>query len=351
VLMSTERPVTFTNRNGCRLFGMLYLPEQSRGNGVGVVISVNAIKYRLGTFRLHVLLARKLCELGYTVFTFDPEGIGDSEGQFEYKLLSEHYYDIQTGKYNNDLADAIGFFCRECSVDSLIMFGLCGGAISVLTAAASDPRVAGLILLNIPLLVEDLNKLGQADESTMITSRESASGVLKEKMHRLVEWNFWRRFVRLEVNFKEEGRLVVRAISVLAAKSWASLRSVLFGKDDAIDWSKPVSAHRLFNFHFQRAFATAMAKNKRILFLFSEFDQWTWIFKSEFQDIVLVPGNRFERACRIELIEGANHIFSGRESQRKLEQRIVAWLTECFPGRVRSALAETVQELSSEEVK
>ena len=84
-----EQPVTFKNRNGSRLFGMLYSPDRPVEQRVGVLISVNAVKYRIGTFRLHVLLARKFCELGFFVLTFDPEGIGDSEGPPGDRAVSE----------------------------------------------------------------------------------------------------------------------------------------------------------------------------------------------------------------------------------------------------------------------
>jgi len=45
----------------------------------------------------------------------------------------------------------------------------------------------------------------------------------------------------------------------------------------------------------------------------------------------LTPGNRFESDCRVEVITGANHIFSGRESQRELQERVVGWLSTHFP--------------------
>jgi pimeloyl-ACP methyl ester carboxylesterase len=327
-----ERPVTFVNRNGFRLFGMLYLPERTPSRRIGIVISVNAVKYRLGTFRLHVLLARALSELGYCVLSFDPEGIGDSEGEFEYKLLSEHYYDIQTGKYSNDLSDAIDFFYKECGLDSLLLLGLCGGAISVLMEAGNDERVSGLILLNIPVLVEDLKRQGQVDSAAMITSSESASGLLKAKLQRVTQWNFWRRLVRLEVDLREESRLVAKAASVLVSRVAAKASGLTSARRRAAQaLAQPVSANRLYNMHFQTAFARSMTARKRIYFLFAEFDQWTWIFKSEFQDLVLTPGNRFEAECRIEVIGGANHIFSGRESQKELETRIVNWLSGNFP--------------------
>jgi hypothetical protein len=327
-----EKPVTFVNRNGCRLFGMLYLPARQTGERVGVVISVNAIKYRLGTFRLHVLLARKLCELGYTVFSFDPEGIGDSEGVFDYKLLSEHYYDIQTGKYDRDLFDAIDFFSKECAPDKLLLLGLCGGAISVLMEAAGDRRVDGLMLLNIPVLLEDLARRGAVDNAAKITSTHSAADLLKRKLQRIGQRDFWARLARLQVDWKEEGRLVAKSVTVLTRRVGSSIAALARPKAAAsVLLTQPVSANRLYNMHFQVAFARAMEARTRMYFLFAELDPWTWIFKSEFQDLALLPGNAWQGHYDIEVIGAANHIFSGRDSQQHLFDRIVRWLGTNFP--------------------
>jgi pimeloyl-ACP methyl ester carboxylesterase len=335
-----EKPVSFVNRNGCRLFGMLYLPDQPQSRRVGILISVNAIKYRAGTFRLHVLLARKLCELGYSVFTFDPEGIGDSEGGFENKLLSEHYFDIQTGKYDNDVADAVDFYVGAASLDSLLLCGLCGGAISVLMGGA-DKRIEGMILLNIPVLVEDLKRQGREDSAAKITSTESASVLLRQKLKRLVDPNFWRRFVTMRVNLKEEVRLVLKSMSVLARKTLQRGGRLVRGERDR-RMDQPVSAHRLFNLYFQHSFTRAMRAHQRVFFLFAEHDPWTWIFKSEFQDLALRPGNAYEKDFDIEVIGAANHIFSARDSQQHLLDHIVSWLGKNFPlwqpGDQRSAV-------------
>ena len=69
-----------------------------------------------------------------------------------------------------------------------------------------------------------------------------------------------------------------------------------------------------------------MAARKQLLFVFAGLDPWTWIFKSEFQDAVLVPGNRYERYYELQTIDSANHIFSGSDSRKRLENCIVDWL-------------------------
>jgi pimeloyl-ACP methyl ester carboxylesterase len=327
-----ETPVTFVNRDGHRLFGMLYAPDHAVAQRVGVLVSVNAIKNRVGTFRLHVLLARRFCELGYYVLTFDPAGIGDSEGPFDNKLLSEHYYDIQTGKYSDDLADATNYFVGEARLDRMVLFGLCGGAISMQMSGASDPRVAGLMLLNLPVLVEDLKRLGQQDNAAKIVSSVSAKTLLKHKVQRLAEIDFWRRLVRLEVDLREEARLVGRSLKVLAQRVGSKVASVASRKLPAQNIAmQPVSPHKQFNMHFQRAFLRSMELRQKTLFMFAELDPWTAIFNSEFRDRALEPGNPHEAHYSIEVIEAANHIFSSAASQKELERRLSTWLLANFP--------------------
>lgn len=333
-----EQPVTFTNRYGSRLFGMLYSPDRPVAQRVGVLVSVNAIKYRAGTFRLHVLLARKFCELGYYVLTFDPAGIGDSEGTFDCKLLSQHYHDIQVGKYNEDLTDATNFFFAEAKIDRMVLFGLCGGAISVQMAGAKDSRVQGLILLNLPVLVEDLKRQGQPDNAAKIVSSTSASKLLKHKVQRLTELSFWSRLLRFEVDLREEVQLVSRSLGVLARRVGVKALSVTSrGTKAQTNMEKPVSSHRLFNMHFQHAFLRSMELRQKTLFMFAELDPWTAIFKSEFRDRALEPGNPYDAHYSIEVIEAANHIFSSSESQRELERRLSAWLRQQFPTSGASA--------------
>jgi len=149
-----------------------------------------------------------------------------------------------------------------------------------------------------------------------------------------VEVDFWRRLLRLQVDLREEARLVRRAIAIMGVKAWQKSRDALVARRPAVPMSKPVSAHRLFNTRFQDSFVRAMGCGKPVLFVFAEMDPWTWIFKSEFQDLVLQPGNGFERHYSYELINAANHIFSGRESQKQLEERIVNWLRVRYPVQV-----------------
>jgi hypothetical protein len=89
--------------------------------------------------------------------------------------------------------------------------------------------------------------------------------------------------------------------------------------------------------HFQHAFLRSMELQQKTLFMFAELDPWTAIFKSEFQDRLLGPGNPYEANYTLEVIEAANHIFSSTDSQKELECRLSAWLRQQFPTSGASA--------------
>jgi hypothetical protein len=223
----------------------------------------------------------------------------------------------------------MNYFVAEAKIDRLVLFGLCGGAISVQMAGANDSRVQGLILLNLPVLVEDLKRQGQPDNAAKIVSSKSASKLLKHKMARLAELSFWRRLISFEVDLREEARLVSRSFEVLVRRT--GLKVLSSGTKSQRNLVQPVSSHRLFNMHFQRAFLRSMELRQKTLFMFAELDPWTAIFKSEFQDLALTPGNPYEAHYTIEVIDAANHIFSSRDSQSELERRLSSWLLRHFP--------------------
>ena len=74
-----EEPITITNKNGKKLFGILHTPETTvpGRTRVGVNLLNPGIKYRVAPHRMNVKLARKLCSQGYYVLRFDPFEVYD----------------------------------------------------------------------------------------------------------------------------------------------------------------------------------------------------------------------------------------------------------------------------------
>jgi uncharacterized protein len=319
-----EKTVIFMNSNKNRLFGMIYkswelLPQKK----VGILICVNSVKYRIGSFRYHTILARQLCRNGYYVMTFDPEGIGDSEGVFEEKNLFEHYCDIQKGKFSDDINDAVTIFKSECKLDEVVLLGLCGGAISSLIAASKQKKISGLILLGLPVLLDFVEeKKEKFHKSSMITSNKYAISVLIPMLQKLVTTETWANIFSGKVRWKDEARVFFKAIKVIVQEN--SKRIFLRRKKEKM------SEHPRYNLFFHQSILDYFSSKRKILFIFGELDHMTWVFKSEFQDRFLIPHNSYEDLYELHVIEKANHIFSLKDSQFELNKIIKRWLQTHF---------------------
>lgn len=130
-----EIPLAFECR-GENLVGILHLPTNAYR--LAIVVVTGAPQYRIGSHRQFVLLARHLATAGFPVLRFDYRGMGDSGGDFK---GFEHVED--------DIRAAIDILCaRAAQVDQVILWGLCDGASASAFYAPTDPRVAGMVLLN-----------------------------------------------------------------------------------------------------------------------------------------------------------------------------------------------------------
>ena len=133
----TEQALSVECR-GESLLGVLHLPITPRD--LGVIVVVGGPQYRAGSHRQFVLLARALADAGHAVLRLDVRGMGDSTGaprDFE-----------STGA---DLGAAIdALLANVPGLQRVALWGLCDGASAALLylCERSDPRVAGLCLLN-----------------------------------------------------------------------------------------------------------------------------------------------------------------------------------------------------------
>jgi exosortase A-associated hydrolase 1 len=131
--MSGEHAVHF----GCAgetLIGVYH--AAAGGARTGVLVIVGGPQYRVGSHRQFVLLARDLARHGIPVLRFDYRGMGDCGGSL--------------GNFENislDIRAALDQFATH-GVERVVLWGLCDAASAALFYAHTDPRVAGLVLLN-----------------------------------------------------------------------------------------------------------------------------------------------------------------------------------------------------------
>jgi alpha-beta hydrolase superfamily lysophospholipase len=194
----TEEPVFFDG-----LFGIVTLPAERATTGV-VLASVGAF-HRTGPGRLYVRLARALAAKGFAVLRFDLRGIGDSpaaDGEAENVLYRPDAIE--------DVRAAIDELERR-GVKRFVSIGVCSGAYASYETARVDPRVARLVLVNIPTFTWHFgDPIGRGRARSTHAYRRAA-----------FQRETWTRLVRGEVHAREiaialaarVGKRIVRAAS------------------------------------------------------------------------------------------------------------------------------------------
>src|SRR5262245_28667162 len=102
-----QTPVTFLNRQGLTLFGILEEPVDVPSTDVAVLLLSPGVKMRVGPQGLYRRISRELVALGLPVLRFDFYGLGDSEGGLPEELLRDVYNHIEVGRFVDDTVDAM----------------------------------------------------------------------------------------------------------------------------------------------------------------------------------------------------------------------------------------------------
>jgi hypothetical protein len=137
--MSTERAFRFGRAH--HLLGVAGLPEPTTPVApVGVIVLNAGMVHRVGPFRLHVEITRRLNASGYPTLRFDLSSLGDSGAADESRS--------QAQQVNADVADAMSLLASHSGCSRFVLLGLCSGAQNAHGAAMDEARVAGAIFLD-----------------------------------------------------------------------------------------------------------------------------------------------------------------------------------------------------------
>jgi uncharacterized protein len=297
-----EEVISFKNKSNNELFGILHIPEKNNlapGN-IGINLLNPGLKNRVAPNRLNVKIARKLCKLGYYVLRFDPQGIGDSEGDFmgANEPVMDLWGAIQRGAFVDDTILSNEFLYSQKGVDKILLIGQCGAAVTAGIVGNRDNRVDRLILINTPftLLSSDLKLIN------LIWESKSTKQLLNEYINDFI------RFAWIKNLFPNGGI------------NYPYLK-------EKIDYLKKaiVSRHQN-NRDIQKRFNTALSdslmefmdRKKKIFFMFAGHDRSLNEFNTYFQIEFLQRNIRYSDFYSINIIEKANHIYTSIKSQEEL---------------------------------
>lgn len=202
----SETPVRFGQYR--RLSGILCEPVGPR-RGATVVFVTSAYDRHCGWGRSTLYLARELARAGISSLRFDTANAGDSPprpGEPEQVLYG-------SGQ-NLDLQEAVTFL-KSLDDRPIIAAGRCSGAYLAMQCAEADPRINGVVAVNIATFRW---KTGRSVEDAVSNAGRS----LGEYGVRALRLETVKRLLRGEVN-------VVSALSHIANGLWARIRNRALG--------------------------------------------------------------------------------------------------------------------------
>ena len=121
------------------MIGIAGVPERP-AETPGVIVLNAGLVHRIGPFRLHVELARRLNACGYPTLRFDLSTVGDSAASEESQTREQQVC--------ADVDDAMTLLGEQAGCTRFVVIGLCSGAQNAHTVACVDPKIAGAVFLD-----------------------------------------------------------------------------------------------------------------------------------------------------------------------------------------------------------
>lgn len=308
--MTPGRPVTFANAAGDTLFGILHEPADARTD-LGVILLSPGVKSRVAPHRLYVKMARRLEARGFKVLRFDFAGLGDSGGTVHEDQLADLYRSIQLGRYTGDTLAAIDWMRRHAGVSSVVLGGLCGGAISGLLAAERSEYVAGLFGLGMPVILD-----GTAVDKVATMSEGQLRSVRQKYLGKLLDPASWWRILTLRTDFRLLWRSVAGGRGPSARRG---PQAAVLGEN-----GNPRFSPALFDMLMQR---------RPVLLVFSGADRLHWEYQEKFADPHAALLADYAGTLEVDVIERANHVLTFGPWQDAFFERCDRWLTAHFGAR------------------
>jgi len=276
------------------LVGIVTEPDETgSGRNRPALILCNAgLVHRVGPHRLHVYLARRLAELGFTVIRFDLSGLGDS------LVRSDNVpYPESTILEAQQVMDQV---TAMTGIEQYCLMGLSSGALLSLKTALRDNRVVGAGILNPHGFVRSTEWHQHVEE--LSASRIYAGNLFKPQS--------WLKALTGKTNYR---RLV---------------SSVLYRFTRAARKGRQISSNSESLGPELDAF---LKKSIQILLLFSGADRSI----DNFSELL---GSQWEKTLgpnvQKSIIENANHTFANPVHQQQAIELITRWMQQCWPDAV-----------------
>jgi len=255
--------------------------------------------------------------MGFCIFRFDPEGIGDSEGEIDEKLTADLYGSIQVGRFVNDTLSAMDWMQQKYNMSRFILSGLCGGAITGLLAGAKDKRVDGLLSVGIPVILDS----SRIDRTKYITDGE-IEGLKDLYIKKRFSPRAWVRFFTFRSDYRVIFKILIKIIRTKVLRTRYQGESL----NTPIEASNP-KVNGNFNRLFMVAFKKMVNSSRRMLMIFGENDRLYHEFEEKFVPSYGKELLRLNHTVELYLCKDARHILEFSWEQKDMLDHTCRWLT------------------------
>jgi pimeloyl-ACP methyl ester carboxylesterase len=309
----SEKTFTLITPAGRSMYGIAHIPDQP--NGAAVIMFNIGLHYRVCHSRLFVRQARDLQRAGFTVIRFDPTRVGYSHGEIRVERAIDSYNSVQTGLFKDDACQVISYVRNEYYPQKLFLYGLCGGALTAIIAAALNPAVDGVAFVAGPVTVTSPEY-----ELSTLHPFEAKIG-FRSYRARLLNPVAWFHFLTGRAAYRTFFRTLVAVVKDRFRRQAGPVDSATDASDGADE-----NKGDLYNHTYHEAFGELMKAGKDVLFLMPELDRATYDFDRIFSSRYLPSFEAFKRHYSVERVEKANHTFSTSAAARQLFDITRHWL-------------------------
>ena len=290
----SEEAVHFESR-GYKLFGIFH-PANDGNEDFGIIFANSGMQNRVGPHRLYVVFARILSQIGYSVLRIDLPGIGESEG-----TITETHFDAHNP---DDVVGVINFMKHTKKIKRIALFGICGGARTVLKAGSIDQRVDGLILWSLPIISIAPSMTSPKEDPRGWMSKKGMILTIKDRLHKATSIHAWEKYFDSGGNIK------------LIYRDFRGIFWNLISNEEK--WSQ--ERHR----GFFTAFSSYIRSGRPALFLYGEKDNvLIEEFKGKFNEL----SANSNHSCDYLIIRNGNHTFTSMDTQKEAISETIAWLS------------------------
>ncbi len=273
-----------------RFFGVLSEPIGSRSE-LAVIVPNTGANSRVGTNRFNVALARRLASRGHAVLRMDLGGIGDSaphDGARENDLFADR--SIADVRAAIDATAARGY-------RHFVTMGLCAGAYMSFHTGLTDPRVAGMVLMNPPAFEWTPGRKVER----IVTRPHGNVRSMRYYRNRALRLDTWRRLARGEVQAGAIGRVLAARARGRAATA-VKRAAIILGRPE---WVMSDLAQK---------FTALVLRRTRVLLLFNDEEAMLDELDKHLGGLMVWLT---KRGVELETIDNTDHIFAPVWSQER----------------------------------